>query len=90
MQFYIRGIPTEIVVDDQTPCWKSSRRPLFTKPKGRELWVILLEKAFCKTYGSYTISEGGFPEEAMETLHGCPAIRHRTQDEDLDTIWNFV
>mmetsp|Transcript_7769 Transcript_7769/g.7012 ORF Transcript_7769/g.7012 Transcript_7769/m.7012 type:complete len:192 (-) Transcript_7769:1199-1774(-) len=50
MTLYIKGIPTEVVVDDYTPCFKGSREPLFTKPKGREMWVILLEKVFCKTY----------------------------------------
>eukprot|EP00388_Colpodella_angusta_P032052 GDKK01025319.1.p1 GENE.GDKK01025319.1~~GDKK01025319.1.p1 ORF type:complete len:1288 (-),score=261.85 GDKK01025319.1:90-3953(-) len=34
-------------------------RPLFSKPVGREGWVLLLEKALAKRMGSYRNSDGG-------------------------------
>ena len=39
------------------PC--KNKRPLFTKPKGNEMWVLLLEKAFAKLIGTYAALEGG-------------------------------
>eukprot|EP01052_Picozoa_sp_SAG31_P067825 SAG31_NODE_26621_length_439_cov_0.914706_1_plen_108_part_00 len=37
-----------IVVDDWVPCERGSGKPIFAQPKGKELWVTLLEKAFAK------------------------------------------
>jgi len=46
-----------VVVDDYIPCTKNGQ-PLFSKPVGNELWVMLLEKAWCKVFGSYIVVEG--------------------------------
>mmetsp|Transcript_12193 Transcript_12193/g.35061 ORF Transcript_12193/g.35061 Transcript_12193/m.35061 type:complete len:359 (+) Transcript_12193:223-1299(+) len=37
-----------VVIDDYIPIDKSSRCPLFAKPNGHEIWVLLVEKAFAK------------------------------------------
>ena len=42
-----------VLVDDRFPCDAESGKPLFTSPKGEELWVLLLEKAFAKFCGGY-------------------------------------
>ena len=41
-----------VVIDDKIPCAKGTKRPLFMKAHGRELWAILLEKACAKFCGS--------------------------------------
>ena len=69
--YYFQGIPTEILIDDQIPCDETG--PIFTKPNGKELWVLLLEKAWAKAFKSYTAMEGGLPDLAMEHLLGFPA-----------------
>ena len=33
-----------ITIDDRIPCKVGSSEPVFAKPNGNELWVILLEK----------------------------------------------
>ena len=49
------GLPTTVVVDDRFPCLRSGEvfAPYFTRPNGKELWVLLLEKAWAKLHGSY-------------------------------------
>ena len=55
-----------ITVDDMVPC--KDGRPIFTKPKGNEMWVLLLEKAFAKLLGGYSKLEGGMPLFALEAM----------------------
>jgi calpain-15 len=47
------GVLTEVVIDDYIPVFSTSNRPVFCKPKGREIWVMLIEKAWAKIKGSY-------------------------------------
>ena len=39
----------------------------------REIWPLLIEKAYAKLYGSYSAIEGGLVEKALEALtNGVP------------------
>ena len=53
LKLYINGVPKHMVVDDLIPCNKLSKTPLFTKPIGNQVWVLLLEKAWAKAIGTY-------------------------------------
>jgi calpain-15 len=53
-----------VVVDDFVPT--KGGKPIFTKSKGAEMWVLLLEKAFAKLVGDYEKLEGGMPIWALE------------------------
>mmetsp|Transcript_34889 Transcript_34889/g.31411 ORF Transcript_34889/g.31411 Transcript_34889/m.31411 type:complete len:238 (-) Transcript_34889:869-1582(-) len=90
VRFFVKGIPTEVIVDDYVPCYENSHEPLFSKPKGKELWVLMLEKAFCKLYGSYTKTESGHPDKAMEYLHGCPSTWYSTDDQTEEEVWDTI
>lgn len=57
-----------VVIDDYVPC--KNKKPMFTKPKGNEMWVLLLEKAFAKYVGDYADLEGGMTLWAMEAMTG--------------------
>ena len=47
------GVLREVVVDDYIPVTPQNT-PLFAKPAGgREIWVMILEKAWAKLHGSY-------------------------------------
>eukprot|EP01126_Amoeba_proteus_P048862 TRINITY_DN5670_c0_g1_i7.p1 TRINITY_DN5670_c0_g1~~TRINITY_DN5670_c0_g1_i7.p1 ORF type:complete len:678 (-),score=122.50 TRINITY_DN5670_c0_g1_i7:107-2140(-) len=69
MTFYPQGLRTEVVVDDWLPCYKGS--PCFSKTYEEELWVLLLEKAYAKCYGSYKDIATGFAHQAMFDLTGA-------------------
>jgi hypothetical protein len=59
-----------VTVDDQIPVSSSDHLPVFTKPHGNEMWVMILEKAFAKFIGSYALIEGGHPLFGLQTLTG--------------------
>ena len=73
MMFYSAKQPVVITVDDQFMCRSNSRQHAFVKlsndEKGvREIWPLLLEKAYAKMYGSYSAIEGGQVGRALEQL----------------------
>lgn len=63
------GTFVTITVDDHIPVGPDLR-PVFTKPNGNEMWVMILEKAFAKYIGSYAMIEGGYPLFALQTFTG--------------------
>lgn len=55
LRFCTSGQWREIVVDDYFPCKATNQRlgPVFSRCKGTEIWVLLIEKAYAKLQGSY-------------------------------------
>nr|QBH22547.1 calpain family cysteine protease [Philasterides dicentrarchi] len=82
-----------IVIDDYVPF--KGNGPAFSRANGPELWVILLEKAYAKAYGSYEIIEGGNPAVALRDLTGAP-YENLDRDSNLsnqemaEQYWNYV
>ena len=71
------------------PCEIEPNRPAFSKGKDNELWVILLEKAYAKAFGSYYTIEGGDPADALRDLTGAPTEAMDDQ-QDTNKLWRFV
>jgi hypothetical protein len=65
----------EVVVDDWVPCEAGTTDPIFAQPRGKELWVALLEKAFAKMSGSYGALSGGHMLYGLQVLTGDHAER---------------
>jgi calpain-15 len=63
-----------VTIDDLLPVEKATGQLLYAQPKGRELWVLLLEKAFAKFCGSYADLDGGHEIWAFEALTGDPVF----------------
>lgn len=59
----------------------------FSKTDQNELWVILLEKAYAKAYGSYWEIVGGDPVHALRDLTGAPYDRIENFD-NMDEAWS--
>ena len=57
-------------VDDWIPVRKGTNTPMYTRPNGNELWVMLLEKAFAKMMGSYNALQGGFGRIPLRAMTG--------------------
>ena len=52
------GLWQTVTVDDYFPCYVNGG-PIFTFGEGNELWVMLLEKAYAKLFGTYYNLVGG-------------------------------
>ena len=50
----------QVCIDDRVPCFTDGG-PIFSQSHGNELWVVLMEKAYAKSYGSYGNIETGLP-----------------------------
>ena len=60
LKLFINGEPERVVVDDYFPWHTFNKNWAFSRSNGEhEIWVLLLEKAWAKIYGSYMIIEGG-------------------------------
>ena len=84
-----------ITVDDLIPCtYKGDKlAPRFSKVSGNDIWVILLEKAYAKLYGSYFAIGIGYQGEALCALTGAPfkyLELKKNGVEPSDQIWQFV
>lgn len=79
-KFCKNGEWVTVTVDDFFPCYPEGE-PIFAKCHGNELWVMLLEKAYAKLHGNYYLLRGGFVNEALLDLTGCPSISYDIDDE---------
>lgn len=69
------GIVQDYIIDDYFPCTRAGK-PAFSGPKiskgVSELWVVILEKAYAKRFGSYDAIQAGFTEDVLRDLTGAP------------------
>ncbi len=64
-----------IVLDDFFPCFPLSD-PIFSQNEDKEVWVLLLEKAFAKLFGSYNALIAGDCRHSLIDLTGCPTFTY--------------
>lgn len=89
MRFYLNGEPRTIVVDDYFPYCPHKQEWAFSRSnQEKEIWVLLLEKAWAKIYGSYQRIEAGTTGEALPALTGAPSeFMFHAEIEDKEEIW---
>lgn len=53
-----------------------------------EIWVGILEKAYAKKYGSYSIIQGGHVHLALaELTNGVPKLILTENERNLEKLW---
>lgn len=70
-------------MDDQFPCSIRGGDPIFSRARGPELWVLILEKAYAKIYGTYEKIEAGSSGEALVDLTGAPKEIYNIDQKSL-------
>jgi calpain-15 len=68
-----------VVVDDLIPCDPRTRKPCMAQPQGHEMWVLLVEKAAAKWFGSYTQINGAFCLVPFMFLTACGPCKNFSQ-----------
>ena len=93
LQLYDCGLRRTIVIDDYFPCYPNSG-PICSRGHNNELWILLIEKAFAKMYGSYHSIKNRTINEIMTDLTGCPygtiTLREKVSEKKVNrmNLWN--
>ncbi len=75
-----------LILDDYFPCFPVST-PIFGKSSyNGEFWVVLLEKAFAKMYGSYKRIETGNPRHSLIDITGCPTYTYELYKDEIKLL----
>lgn len=83
---HINGAWQLYALDEYFPVNGANGTLAFSKSLGNELWVIAIEKAYAKAYGSYFGIVGGDPVHALRDLTGAPYDRIEDYT-DLKAAW---
>ena len=92
---YVRGKPTQVVVDDYLPFYYGSNLIFDSVQKGEGIWAAILEKAWAKVNGNYDVTTAGYMNEAVGFLTGTPCLGWSNSDAstingDGPTAWNII
>ncbi|CAI2385633.1 unnamed protein product [Moneuplotes crassus] len=68
LRFLIKGHPEFITVDDYVPYCNYSKTLAFAQKVTKNIWPILVEKAWAKINGSYEDIERGSPTDGLNSL----------------------
>lgn len=85
IKFVKNGEWVEVTIDDLFPCYPFGG-PLFSRSQGNEMWVLLIEKAYAKVHGNYFTLRGGFANEGMMDLTGCPSTNYDFENIKVKSI----
>lgn len=81
------GVWTDYVIDDFFPYNPHLKKAAFSGPQIQsgvsELWVLLIEKAWAKRFGSYWDIDAGLTGDALRDLTGGPCETLTIEDENL-------
>jgi calpain family cysteine protease len=85
------GRPVPIVVTDEFPVDRSMMPVFQGDIDEKELWPMVIEKAYAQWRGGYAAIEGGWPDEVMAHLTGAfRTQRRRHSDVTLDEMRRWL
>ena len=82
--FFIDGEWQIVFIDDYFPFDPRKNNFAFATPNGKELWAMLLEKAWAKINGGYSNAVGGIVSDPISALTGFPTeyLHHNQYEND--------
>jgi len=85
LMLYKNRKPFTISLDDNFACLQNQHAfcRVSSKENTKEIWPILIEKAYSKLYGSYPAIEGGLVDTAFADLTNGAPDRYELQEPDV-------
>ncbi len=92
VKFFKSGEEEEYVIIDNNFPTSNDDWAFVKSENGKELWPMILEKAYAKLYGSYENIEAGKVQYALSDLTGGAPQQFKldTEAENLDVFWTKV
>ena len=96
LEFIIDGRPKRIIVDEYIPYSSSSKSPPFScLPKSRNIWMIVIEKAWAKYLQSYHNTIAGYPNYVFTILTGAPSSsilvkNYKKSESQKNILWEML
>lgn len=88
---YDLGVPVSVVIDDFLPIISSWGTNEFANTSSdKELWPILVEKAFGKLNANYASIVGGMPSDAIQQLLGAGGNWYETSTKTADAVFTDI
>jgi calpain-15 len=75
-----------ILVDNYIPC--KNGKPCFSRANEKEMWVMILEKAWAKIHGSYRRIESGSTVQTLRDLTGAPGNQYVISE--TENMWDII
>ncbi len=87
---YIDGEWQVVIIDDYFVTIKDTNEFKFANSNERELWAIILEKAWAKVNGGYVNTISGNPSDALMAITGFSVEKILHDKVDKENLWSKV
>lgn len=89
IKLFCNGKECLVVVDENIPMEKNTLKYM-NIANGKEIWPILVEKAWVKQIGDYPKARGLSPEDCFEEITGIPAYSFLIKDHSQTTFKSLL
>ena len=87
--FYDIGKEDIVIIDDYYPFEEDNSFPFCSCEDKEEIWAPLLEKAYAKKWGSFSLIEGGFVHLALaDLMNGIPEKVEIDESTNQQKLWD--
>lgn len=81
------GYWEDVIIDDRFPFDPEKRKAAFARSNSKDIWLMLIEKAWAKVNGGYSNIEAGYTHDALSTLTGAPTKLIKFKEGGEEQLW---